>query len=250
MSKEVCEAFKKIDDCLQIGMISTRGSCSIDEVLAQYWPKKIKGQNENCGKICEQISAGFIWLLITFENLCVGECSHNENEKYAEYAILWLNYKLNQISNEETTTLKDFYTKYIKDNKDDVEYKDHLDNKIYSMNIDSDKIYNIYEAFEILCNMYTVYNENDKECINCLQNSEEFVQNAEEFVEKIGELNKDPSITKNESYSKILSTLSDDYNCLKDHYANNCSKCSNIPDFPEIKTSQFSVESSTPSHVQ
>eukprot|EP00364_Plasmodium_chabaudi_P000018 XP_016652873.1 CIR protein [Plasmodium chabaudi chabaudi] len=241
--EEVCEAFKKVDDCLQIGMKSTGGSCSIDYAFTDYCPTKIEGQNVNCEANNEKMSAGFIWLLITFENLCVGQCSDNENEKYAEYAILWLNYKLNQISNEETTTLKDFYTKYIKDNKEHVDYKDHLDNKIYSMNIDSEKIYNIYEAFGILCKIYTAHNENDKKCTNCSQN-------AEEFVQKIEKLNKDPSITKNESYSKILSTLSDDYNCLKDHYDNNCNGCTNIPNFPEIKTSQISVEGSTPSHVQ
>ncbi|SCL86338.1 CIR protein [Plasmodium chabaudi adami] len=239
--EDVYEAIKKVDDCLPIGMTSTGGSSSTDRVLNDYCPKK-NGERQ-CETICDKISAGFIWLLITFENLCDGVCSNNENEKYAEYAILWLGYKINQILNGEFTTLKDFYTKHIINNKDDVDYKDQLDNKIDSMNIDIKDISNIYETFEILCKMYTVYNENDKECTNC-------PQNAEEFVQKIGELNKDPSITKNESYSKILSTLSDDYNCLKDHYANNCSECSNIPNFPEIKTPQISVEASTPSRVQ
>ncbi|SCL86261.1 hypothetical protein PCHDS_000508900, partial [Plasmodium chabaudi adami] len=45
MSEEVYEAFKKVDDCLPIGILSKGGSCSIDEVLAQYCPKKIEGEN-------------------------------------------------------------------------------------------------------------------------------------------------------------------------------------------------------------
>ncbi|SCL87722.1 Plasmodium variant antigen protein Cir/Yir/Bir, putative [Plasmodium chabaudi adami] len=266
MSEEVYEAFKKINDCLPIGMISTEDSCYIDNVLTDYCPKKIEGQNVNCEANNEKMSAGFIWLLITFENLCQSQCSNNENEKYAEYAILWLGYRLNQISNEETTTLKDFYTKYIKDNKDHVDYKYHLDNKIDSMNIDSEKIDNIYEAFRILCEMYTVYNENDKECTKCLENAEIFVQNAEEFVQKIEELNNNPNITGNNSYSNILSTLSNDYNYLKNYYTNNCNKCSNIPKFPEINPkknsphnfveksgqdrAQDNVDSSVPSSLQ
>ncbi|SCL86316.1 Plasmodium variant antigen protein Cir/Yir/Bir, putative, partial [Plasmodium chabaudi adami] len=149
----------------------------------------------------------------------------------------WLNSKLNQISNEEFTTLKDFYAKYIKYNKKHVDYKDHLDNKINSMDINIKDTSNIYEAFEILCNMYTVYNENDKKCTNCSQNAEKFVQKIEEF-------NKDSSITVNNSYSKMLSILSNDYNCLKDHYANNCSECSNIPDFPEINPPKGSPHNS------
>ncbi|SCL86395.1 Plasmodium variant antigen protein Cir/Yir/Bir, putative, partial [Plasmodium chabaudi adami] len=86
--EDVYEAFKKIDDCIQIGMISTGGSCSIDDVLNDYCPEK-NGERQ-CEGICEKMGAGFIWLLITFENLCKGKCSDNENEKYAEYAILWL----------------------------------------------------------------------------------------------------------------------------------------------------------------
>ncbi|SCL86342.1 Plasmodium variant antigen protein Cir/Yir/Bir, putative, partial [Plasmodium chabaudi adami] len=88
MTEEVYEAFKKINDCLQIGMISTGDSCSIDYVLTDYCPTKIKGQNGQCETICEKMGAGFIWLLITFENICDGKCSDDENEKYAEYAIL------------------------------------------------------------------------------------------------------------------------------------------------------------------
>ncbi|SCL86291.1 CIR protein [Plasmodium chabaudi adami] len=242
--EDVYKEIKKVDDSLPIGMTSTGDSSSTNRVLNDYCPKK-NGERQ-CETICEKISAGFIWLLISFENLCENKCSNNENEKYAEYAILWLGYKLNQILNEEFTTLKDFYTKYIKDNKDDLDYKDHLDDKINSMDINIKDTSNIYEAFEILCKIYAVYNENDKECTNCSQN-------AEKFVQKIGELNKDPSINGNESYSKILSTLSDDYNYLKNHYANNCTGCSNIQNFPEInrqKNSHNSVEKSRQDRAQ
>ncbi|SCL92108.1 Plasmodium variant antigen protein Cir/Yir/Bir, putative [Plasmodium chabaudi adami] len=236
MSEEVYKEIKKVDDCLQIYITSGGGGYSNNELYNDYCPKK-NGERRQCETICEKISAGFIWLLITFEHLCDDVCSNNENEKYAEYAILWLNSKLNQISNEGITTLKDFYTKHIKDNKGDVDYKDHLDNKINSMNIVIKDISNIHEAFEILCKIYTAHNENDKECTNCSQN-------AEEFVQKIEKLNKDPSITGNNSYSKILSTLSDDYNYLKNYYANNCSECSNIPNFPDINPSKNSLHNS------
>ncbi|SCL85782.1 CIR protein [Plasmodium chabaudi adami] len=242
--EDVYKEIKKVDDCLQVGMISTGGSCSIDRVINDYCPIKTEGGTRRCETICEKISAGFIRLLITFEHLCDAGNFVNEMGQYAEYAILWLGYKLNQISNEGITTLKDFYTKHIKNNKEDVDYKHHLDNKIDSMNIGIENISNIYEAFGNLCEMYTAHNENDKECRNCLQNDEEFAQNADEFVQKIEELNKDLSITGNNSYSKILSTLSDDYNYLKKYYADNCSECSNIPNFPDINPPKNSQHNS------
>ncbi|SCL93637.1 Plasmodium variant antigen protein Cir/Yir/Bir, putative [Plasmodium chabaudi chabaudi] len=249
MSEEVYKEIKKVDDCLPMGMISKGGSCSIDRVFTDYCPTKTDGGMRQCDTNNEKISAGFIWLLITFEHLCDVNNFVNEMGQYAEYAILWLGYKLNQILDEEITTLKDFYINYIKNNKDEIDYKNHLDNKIDSMDINIKDISNIYEAFGILCEMYTAHNENDKECTNCLENAEEFVQNADEFVQKIEEFNKDPSITVNNSYSKILSTLSNDYNYLKNYYTNNCNKCSNIPKLPEINPQKNSSQNSVQDNV-
>ncbi|SCL84984.1 CIR protein, partial [Plasmodium chabaudi chabaudi] len=248
--EDVYKEIKKVDDCLPIGMISTGSSCSIDKIFSDYCPIKTDGVMRQCDTNTEKISAGFIWLLITFEHLCDTNNFVNEMGQYAEYAILWLGYKLNQILDEDINTLNDFYTKYIKNNKEEIDYKDHLDNKIDSMNIGIENISNIYEAFGNLCEMYTAHNENDKECRNCLQNDEEFAQNADEFVQKIEELNKDLSITGNNSYSKILSTLSDDYNYLKKYYADNCSECSNIPNFPDINPPKNSQHNSVEKYGQ
>ncbi|SCL95590.1 Plasmodium variant antigen protein Cir/Yir/Bir, putative [Plasmodium chabaudi adami] len=237
MLKEACEEIKEIDDCLSIDMVSTGGSCSVDKVFNNYCPIKGEGEMRQCDTNNEKITAVFLWFLVTFEHLCDASNFVNEMGQYAEYAILWLGYKLNQISNDGATTLKDFYREHIKNNTDDIDYKNHLDNKIDSMNIDIKDISNIYEAFGILCKIYAVYNENDKECTNCSKN-------AEEFVQKIGELNKDPNINGNDSYSKILSTLSNGYNYLKNHYANNCTGCSNISNFPDINPQKNSLQNS------
>ncbi|VTZ66766.1 CIR protein [Plasmodium chabaudi chabaudi] len=250
MSEEVCEAFKKVDDCLQIGMVSTGDICYIDEVLNEYCPTNIEGQNGKCDTNNEKISAGFIWLLITFEDLCEGQCSDNENEKYAEYAILWLNYKLNQNSEDGINTLNDFYTKYIEKNthynqkiskaNDNKTYKNIIDKKKNLMNMDINDIFRFYDAFESLCSMYNELGDENPNCGKCSQK-------ADEFVNKYDKLNEDPNITGNNSYKKILTTLFDDYGNLK-------KKCDDDPssDFPTlspIKTTQSFEDASSGSSV-
>ncbi|SCL86412.1 CIR protein, partial [Plasmodium chabaudi chabaudi] len=245
-----CEAFKKVDDCLQIGITSGGGGCSIDDVLSDYCPTNIEGQNGQCDTNNEKISAGFIWLLITFEDICEGQCSDNENEKYAEYAILWLNYKLNQNSEDGINTLNDFYTKYIEKNthynqkiskaNDNKTYKNIIDKKKNLMNMDINDIFRFYDAFESLCSMYNELGDENPNCGKCSQK-------ADEFVNKYDKLNEDPNITGNNSYKKILTTLFDDYGNLK-------KKCDDDPssDFPTlspIKTTQSFEDASSGSSI-
>ncbi|SCL90759.1 Plasmodium variant antigen protein Cir/Yir/Bir, putative, partial [Plasmodium chabaudi adami] len=63
------------------------------------------------------VSSAFIALLILFKS---DDEDALENDKLAEYAILWLSYKLNQNKQNKITNTKDFYDKHIKGN--DKEY--------------------------------------------------------------------------------------------------------------------------------
>ncbi|SCL86264.1 Plasmodium variant antigen protein Cir/Yir/Bir, putative, partial [Plasmodium chabaudi chabaudi] len=233
--KDVCKDIKKIDDCLQIDIIST-GVSSDDTLYSDYCPMK-NGKKWQCETNDEKISAGFIWLLVMFEHLCDEKCSQNEKDQYVEYAILWLSYILNQISNEGISTLKDFYTNNIEkntnytthvDNARDSNYKEIVDNKINSMNMNIKDIPKFYEALKTLCNMYTGCNEKKENYTSCSQDAQKFAKHFEG-------LNQDSSITGNSSYRKILYNLFNDYYNFKNGCAKKCSGCTNIPILPEIK---------------
>ncbi|SCL89754.1 Plasmodium variant antigen protein Cir/Yir/Bir, putative [Plasmodium chabaudi adami] len=242
MIKEVCEGIKKVDDCLQKEIKST-GDSSDKILYIDYCPEKGEGGNRQCETNSEKISAGVLWLLSTFEHISDGNFSENEKGQLAEYAILLLSSKLYPILNEESTTLKNVYTKYIKDNEDNEKFKDHIDDKINSMTIDIKDISKFYEALKILCNVYNEDKEKNMDCTKCLQNSEE-------FLKIFKELDGDSNVTKDSFYNQIWSTLSTEYNNFKKYYAEKCSDCSNLPDLSSIKTSQNSMEGSGTSHVQ
>ncbi|CAD2100709.1 CIR protein PIR protein [Plasmodium vinckei petteri] len=184
----------------------------------------------NCPNYLEMASSGVIYVLKDLEKYGL------EYDKLAEYAILWLRYKLNQQHPYYNTQLNEFYTKYIQTNKhyndkikgnDSPTYKEIIDTKKDLMNIK--KMTKFSYPFKILLSFYNEINQNKLDCKNCSKKANEFVQNFEI-------LNDDSNTNGNTSYRKLLSTLSNDYDNFKSYFAEKCSHCSDLPTLPEIKT--------------
>ncbi|CAD2109134.1 CIR protein PIR protein [Plasmodium vinckei] len=165
-----------------------------------------------------------------------------EYDKLAEYAILWLRYKLNQMSPYFNTQLNEFYTKYIENNKHynkkikdngSMTYKEIIDTKNDLMNIK--KMTKFSYPFKILLFLYSEINKNIP---NCTKHSGQ----AKAFAKEFEELNNDSNNIENSSYNKMLSRLSDDYNNLKNKYdsKNFC----NFPPLAQLTPKKIFVEKS------
>ncbi|ETB59315.1 hypothetical protein, variant [Plasmodium yoelii 17X] len=153
-------------------------------------------------------------------------------------------YMLTLKKDHKINNLKEFYEDHIKNNtyyincdnngedcgkslKEATEYanyKEIIDQKMDLLNINFEDIAKFYFAFKLLCEMYYVFAENTSNCKNCSKN-------VNQFVEKYNKINKDYNNTDSSPYRKILSTLSADYNRLKD-------KCQGVEDshFPTLQT--------------
>ncbi|CAD2096730.1 PIR protein CIR protein [Plasmodium vinckei petteri] len=225
--KDVYSVFNKIDGNFYYKKLD-KGSVEYDnESIYKYCPYHVGLKEGNCNNYLERARSGVINLL---ENL---EKYNLEYDKLAEYAILFLSYKLKQHPQYKSTNLNNFYTNHIEKNtfynkkiKDNgPTYKDIIYKKKDLMDIKEISKFN--ESFSILCKLYNGINKNNLDCTkypNYLQN----------FANKFEELNNDSNINGSTSYSKLLSTLSDDYNHLKNNYGNNNS-C-NFPPLPKVKT--------------
>ncbi|EAA18445.1 putative yir2 protein [Plasmodium yoelii yoelii] len=112
---------------------------------------------------------------------------------------------------------------------------------LLNMDIDNNIISNFYKAFKPLCEMYSAFGGITSNCKKCSKN-------VNQFVETYKKHNEDSNNTDNSPYRKILSTLSDDYNKLK----NECKNVQDVvfPSLPEIKTTQHPVESSEDNSAQ
>ncbi|SCL81556.1 BIR protein [Plasmodium berghei] len=198
--------------------------------------------NENCGSDLEKISAGCLYFFNEFfGSSSVFESVAKNNINIVDYIIIWLSYMLNLKENEGSESLTYFNNIYINNDKyknsityikDYNNYKDLIDKNHDLTKVDIKDISKFYDSFILLCEMYTAFDEDTSNCTKCSEK-------ANQFVQKYKELNNN----KGSSYNKILSTLSTDYNNLKN-------KCSNIASFPEINTSTNIEKSPEQASVQ
>ncbi|CAD2085884.1 CIR protein PIR protein [Plasmodium vinckei brucechwatti] len=163
-----------------------------------------------------------------------------EYDKLAEYAILFLSYKLKQHSDHKynSANLNTFYTNHIEKNeyynnmkiKDNgPTYKEIIEKKKDLMNMNINEISKFNEAFSILVLLYNEIKKNKTSCEKCSEKANDFSKNFEN-------LNEDSNINGNTSYRNLLSTLSNDYDNFKSYYAEKCNGCKDIPTLPKVKT--------------
>ncbi|VTZ81095.1 PIR protein [Plasmodium yoelii] len=236
MDKNVCSNFIYVTTNLEYDSNNKDYKFKEDEHLKNYC---ISG----CDNNLEKINAGCLYLLYTFfgsSDLFQSVAKSNTN--IVDYIIIWLSYMLSLMDNELKESLGFFYKTYIiggdkyKNTIADIsEYNSYMElitknHDLTNVNMNKNIISELYDAFKLLCEMYTEFNENTSNCTKCSGK-------ADQFVKKYEKLKNDSSIAKNSSYSKVLCTLSTDYDNLKN-------KCKNFPLFPEINTTQNSVKCS------
>ncbi|CDU16036.1 PIR protein [Plasmodium yoelii] len=202
--------------------------------INKYCPIGVSGNNE-CNTDLDKIKAVLLWL---FERNCSkfkkAYSDENQINPIFLYIVLWLSYKLNQNSDHYFTKINDFYIEYvngdqqynslINDANKCTNLKEIIDKTNYLLNINIEDMSNFYDAFKLLCNVH------DKVSTNAYDNT--LLNNAIHFFNKYAEINDYYNI-ENTPYSKILSTLSTDYNKLK----NKCASIDNNPiQFPSLPT--------------
>ncbi|SCL87177.1 Plasmodium variant antigen protein Cir/Yir/Bir, putative, partial [Plasmodium chabaudi chabaudi] len=244
-----CEAIKSANELFNVEKDGSNTNINYDKSLNAYCPIPKNLNNKECVHYEAIVSSAFIALLTLFKNGDDDDDDVLEDDKLAEYAILWLCYKINQ-EQHKFHNLNEFYKKYIIDTeKDFVEengaeayksYKDIINNKICSKAINIKAMSKLYEALEILCKMYSELGDDAKNCTKCLDD-------ANKFVSKYDDLNKDPNITKDRYYYQVWHTLSNGYDNFKKKCDNDQSR---FPPLPTIEQIQLPAKCSEEHSVQ
>ncbi|ETB60545.1 hypothetical protein YYC_02371 [Plasmodium yoelii 17X] len=206
MNKEVCEKFNNVWEFFP-DELGTDGKYQFktQNFLDSYC------HNGECSSDFGKINAGFFYLLNQFFESSGLSYNVQNNTNVVEYIILWLSYMLNLKSTQDDsiTNLNYFYKVNVDKHQKYNSFIDPINKKKELMNISKDKVSKLYKLFKILCEMYTKINENSKNC-------NKYLNDDNKFDKIYKELNNDSS------YSQLLTTLSTDYNKLK----NECNKIS------------------------
>ncbi|VTZ66764.1 CIR protein [Plasmodium chabaudi chabaudi] len=226
MFMNLCDAINGIDDLIKAEVKGEEIYIENNRILNANCPVYITEEGGQCiGYIAAVISA-FIGMLKTFEN---SDIDVSENGEFAQYAILWLSYKLKK-NKKITDEISDIYGELKKNNNKISEYYNYKEQINNLMNMDFNFISKFYEALQILCDISTQFDDDTTNCENCLGD-------AKKFVAEYEKLNGNPNNTENSSYRKVLYSLSTEYNNLKN-------KCSVFQPLSDIKTTQSFVEGS------
>ncbi|SCL88619.1 Plasmodium variant antigen protein Cir/Yir/Bir, putative [Plasmodium chabaudi adami] len=249
MSKDLCEFINGIDELLDVKWEGSNLSFKKNSSLGNYCPFLDDGKTQECKNYEEMITSAFLTLLVTY-SVSYGDINL-KNDKLAEYAILWLCYKLNYQTKNRISNLNDFHNKHIKGianyfgGKSNIgaynNYKDIIDKQQNSIPIDINVLSKLYEALKALCKLYT-------ECDGKKQNCEKCLEEATNFAVKYNYLNNDSNNIEGSLYTKILSTLLNDYNKLK-------GKCDSgqpkkFPSLPSIKPTKSSTHTCEQTAIQ
>ncbi|ETB57317.1 hypothetical protein YYC_04825 [Plasmodium yoelii 17X] len=241
MDAEICRNFLLVKTDFPDKLIDGKYQFKDDEHSKKYC------DNGNCNGPLDKINTVCLYLFNEFfGNSSVFESVSKSNIHIVEYIMIWLNYMLNLTEQSgSTTNLEYFYKLYINTGKKYNEvingakaydsYKDLIDKNNYFSSMDKSIIIKLYNAFNILCNMYNEYKEDNTYC-------EKYLNKAKEFVKIYDDLNQNPNNSDGSSYGQVLCTLSNDYNNFK----NKCKdiKCSNYSSFPTIEKKNNSLKCS------
>ncbi|SCL90377.1 Plasmodium variant antigen protein Cir/Yir/Bir, putative [Plasmodium chabaudi adami] len=254
MSKEVCKVFKEIDGLFRLQKNGSDITIDYDYSLKAYCPIPNHLNNQECVSYEQIIRSAFTILLKDFKNVYDDDGGVLEDDKLADYAILWLSYKIIQDFHFKVNNLKEYYHKYLKGNEKYIEeisdaeayktYNDIINKKQDLMNMDIQIISKFYEALQILCNMYNEDKEKNPDCAKCSKK-------ANEFVEIFKGLNDNSNHTDGSSYNQLLHILSNDY----DNFKNCCNKkkgeSCDFPSLPQITPKKGIAQNSleSPGHT-
>ncbi|CDS44966.1 PIR protein [Plasmodium yoelii] len=213
MNRQMCEKFQEVRNSLP-DQLNSSGYYQFkdEEFLNNYC------NSNQCQSDYDRISAGCLYLLDQlYKDSGVLPSPKDSNPYIVDYILIWLSYMLN-LTNSKGDNIKSFYSAYINscdkykteisELKDHDNYKDLIDKRKEFLYMDSNIVSKFYEAFKLLCNLYNELDYEKKNCKNYLEDNNEFFKKSEE-------LKKDTSITGNDSYNQLLSTLSTDYNDFK-----------------------------------
>lgn len=212
-----------------------------DEVYKAYCPRNELTGDHTCNSNIERINAGCILLLNMLFNIDDDILeSENQDTSFAQYIILWLNHKLQQLPKSELIDLNNFYDKYIKDNEWYASFISEIDTQKELMNVDATMLSDLYYIFKEMCNKFSnTENHEDFTAYFYNNNNNNFVKTYEKLVTQFS------ASTMCSSYYTLLNDFKSSYEYFKDgHKDINLPELSCLKDIKEISKPNLEISDS------
>ncbi|SCL89641.1 CIR protein [Plasmodium chabaudi adami] len=233
MDTHACQMISEINRHFPDAEDDSKELINLNPAYLPYCPLNESGEYE-CNSNIDRISAGGVLLLNMLFNTDdeILE-SENQNASFAQYIILWLNYKLQQLPTSELIDLSQFYDDYIKDSDWYESYKNEIDAQKDLMNANATMLSDLYYIFKEMCNKFS-NNDNFEDFTSYFNSDNNFVKKYENL------LTQSSTGTMCTSYYKLLNDFKNTYEYFKDEH-----KGKNL-NLPEISCLEDIKETSKP----
>ncbi|SCL91423.1 CIR protein [Plasmodium chabaudi chabaudi] len=198
MSKELCEKINFADENVVFDPESQNYKFN-DEILKAYCP------NKNCDSESLKLSSSFIGLLENFRSIYNEK---SEDDKLAQYAILWFSSKISQ--NPKIKLIRGTMYNILKQNDWFEEHSEFIENRKDTMGIYYLYLNRLYKLLKEICNTITICSNssNSEECIKSGKKCSEIYHTC---------IIQFPWKEICNPYCSILSNLKNDYDKLRKH---------------------------------
>ncbi|SCL87394.1 Plasmodium variant antigen protein Cir/Yir/Bir, putative, partial [Plasmodium chabaudi adami] len=178
--KDLYKEFATIDDYFYVTEDGTFRVNTQHESIDNYCNSGSNSGFGKCNDYLEMTNCSVIYLLKTLK-----EKYKLEDDKLAEYAILWLSYKLNKSKKNTFKNLSDFYNSYIETNEhynkningdDSLSYKAIINIKKNLMDMNIKEISKFNDPFSILFYLYNAFHDKNLNCETNLKLAKDFDQ--------------------------------------------------------------------------
>ncbi|SCM11674.1 CIR protein [Plasmodium chabaudi adami] len=238
MSYHVCEMFNSLYSQLPDDDNEEKRQNGGSLLYETYCPKTEENY-QKCNSEFEKISAGLVYLLVQlFDNVESEDDHGNQKGQYVYYGLLWVSYKLQQLSNkqrDQSISLYNFFNNNIVNYQWYEEIEEYFKHKMHLVSKDAD-IGLMSEIYYILKEMCKIFSNNDSH----LDPFEDFTKYYDS-VKKCGEnilkkKSNDPDTDNiDEIYSDLYDMLKNVYNDYRKYYYEKNPQDNVPPELPKIE---------------
>ncbi|VUC54228.1 BIR protein [Plasmodium berghei ANKA] len=213
MPKETCTIFQNANNLFNEGKLDFDTINLKNGPYIQYCPYHRESKKYECKNIYDGLNALCMHLFTELYKI-PGEVMKfkSNNKQYVGYIMMWLSYRLSQITDYNDSTLFHFYENYLKNAFINYEHMDKITKNKYLKDASIEYMSQLYNLFNEICNLTLKYSRNPTDTNQIIVSYNKIYNIHKNIYNDIKEC---------DSYLYLLNTLKTEYEKFKKNITKN-----------------------------
>ncbi|SCL83982.1 BIR protein [Plasmodium berghei] len=213
MPKDLCTIFQNVNNLFNKGELDFGAINLKHGPYIRYCPYHRESGKYECKNMYDGLNALCMHLFTELYKI-PGEVIKfkSSNNEYVGYVMMWLSYRLSQITDYNDSTLLHFYKNYLTNSFINYEHMDKIKKNRYLKDANIGYMSQLYNLFNEICNLTLKYSRNPTEISPIIVGSNQIYNIHKNLYNDIKEC---------DSYLYLLNTLKTEYEKLKKNITKN-----------------------------